>query len=88
MTAATAHPRFFEHLVGDRLIISRSFSLDRFCGQFVAEVTFGPTFVKLCVREMAEVTGGLSDLEVLRRRLVLVACRAVGLHARNLFLLQ
>ena len=87
MATAASDSRLLEHLVGNVLCVRSRCGLNRLDGQLVAKFTPGPALVELGVRKVAEVTGRLSDLEVLRFSDVLMAGRAVDLHALDLIFL-
>ena len=88
MATAASDSRLLEHLVGDVFRVRSFRGLYRLDGQLVAEFTLGPALVELGVCKVAEVTGRLSDLEVLRFGFVLMAGGAVDLHALDLIFLN
>lgn len=87
MATAASDPRLLEHLVGDVLRVRSFRGLDRLAGQLVAEFASGPALVELGVCKVAEVTGRLRDLKMLRVGYVLMASGAVDLHTLDLIFL-
>ena len=84
MAACAANLGVLKHFVGDWFFTR---SLDRFCGQLVAEFASAAILVELDVFEMAQVASSLGNLKFFLVGLVLVTGCTVYVLAFNLVLL-